>query len=75
MTDKTCGKAGLWLCIQFNRAADLLDSAIIQKTDAVRHTHGFILVVRNKNRSDVKLLLDAPDFNLQILTKFGINCA
>lgn len=61
--------------IEIARGVDLLNAAIIENRDPVRHRQGFPLIVSDENKGDAELLLQLFQLELHLLTQFKIERA
>src|SRR5471032_2367162 len=64
--DKTCDEQIVGVIVEFQRRTNLLDRASVQHDDAVRHRHGFNLIVRHVDRRCTQALMQRLDFRTHL---------
>ena len=61
--------------VEVARRANLLDPAVVENHDLLRHLHRLFLVVRDEDRGHVDLLVQAPQPGPQLLAHRGVERA
>ncbi len=69
------GVAGAGPLVDLVGGADLLEVAHAHQGDAIRDGHGLVLVVRNQDKGQAQLLLQAPKLHLHLGPQLGIEGA
>jgi hypothetical protein len=75
LAQKVRHKCGAGRFVEFGRAAQLLDPAVIHDRNRVGHRHGLFLIVRDMHESQTHLGLDSLELNLHLPPQFKIQRA
>ena len=72
VADELRGIGGCRPVVNFARRRHLLQLAHAQQSDAVRHDHGFFLIMSDKHERDSDLALQRLQFHLHLAAKIGV---
>ena len=72
VSDELGSVGGRGTVIDFARRCDLLQFSHAQQRDAVRHHHGFFLIMRNKDEGDADFSLQGLQFHLHLPPQVGV---
>src|SRR5262249_26459443 len=72
VADKVGNPARAWLFVYFGGRRDLHQATAIHYGDAVRHRHGFALIVRDDDECESKPALQIHQLELRLAAQFFI---